>query len=79
MHPGPMRLSNGIRPADIEPDTLRKSVLGALRFGKPFVLDMLSLELTEDAVNDILEPVRGPCALSMAGHGGWLGGGGKWR
>ena len=30
---------------------------GALRFGKPFVLDMLSLDLSENSLNELLETV----------------------
>lgn len=45
------------KPSDAEPDTLRKLLLGALRFGKPFVIDMLSLALDEDMLNELLDPV----------------------
>lgn len=45
------------KPDDIEPEKLRKSVLGALRYGKPFLLDMLSLELSEASLNALLDPV----------------------
>ena len=33
------------RPEEVEPAALRKKLLGAIRYGKPFVLDMMSLEL----------------------------------
>ena len=45
------------KPTDAEPETLRKLLLGALRFGKPFVLDMLSLALEEETLNELLDPV----------------------
>ena len=46
------------RPADIEPERLRLGLLGALRFGKPMVLDMMSLELDEDGIKELFEAVR---------------------
>ena len=45
------------RPADCEPETCRKLLLGALRYGKPFVIDMLSLALDEEAFTSLLEPI----------------------
>ena len=37
------------RPSDAEPAVIRKLLLGALRYGKPFVIDMLSMPLEEAA------------------------------
>lgn len=37
--------------------TLRMLVLGALRYGKPLVLDFLALDLTEDSLRQMLDPV----------------------
>ena len=37
--------------------TLRRLLLGALRYGKPFVLDFLTLELNESSLNELLEPI----------------------
>ena len=34
------------RPDDVEPQSLRKKLMGALRYGKPLGLDYLSLTLT---------------------------------
>lgn len=45
------------RPADTDPEVVRKLLLGALRYGKPFVLDMLSLPLDVEALDDLLDPV----------------------
>ena len=33
------------RPDDVEPQSLRKKLMGALRYGKPLVLDYLSMAL----------------------------------
>lgn len=52
-----VNMAMAYRPDDTDPEVLRKLLLGALRFGKPFVLDMLSLPLTEEALADLLEPV----------------------
>jgi hypothetical protein len=46
------------RPADIEPDRLRKGLLGALRYGKPFVLDMMSMDLEEEAIRELFDAVQ---------------------
>ena len=46
------------RPGDIEPDRLRIGLLGALRFGKPMVLDMMSLDLDEDTIQELFDAVR---------------------
>ena len=46
------------RPQDIEPERMRLGLLGALRFGKPMVLDMMSLELHEDTIKELFESVR---------------------
>ena len=45
------------RPYDTDPVILRRLLLGALRYGKPFVLDMLSMPLTYEAVSELLDPV----------------------
>jgi hypothetical protein len=44
-------------PAEIEPEVMRKLILGALRFGKPFVLDMMSLELDHEALTSLFDAV----------------------
>lgn len=46
------------RPADIEPERLRKGLLGALRYGKPFVFDMMGMELDEDAIREIFDAIQ---------------------
>ncbi|XP_071117230.1 IQ motif and ankyrin repeat domain-containing protein 1-like isoform X1 [Haliotis cracherodii] len=38
---------NALRPADVEPDRLRIALLGAVRFGKPLVLDMMEIDMFE--------------------------------
>jgi len=45
------------RPAEIEPAALRRKLLGALRYGKPLVLDMLSLELEHDMIEAVFDAV----------------------
>lgn len=45
------------RPADVEPERIRIGLLGALRFGKPFVLDMMSLELDHEGVKALFDAV----------------------
>ena len=45
------------RSADVEPECVRKKLLGALRFGKPLVLDMMSLTPERQMVAEIFEPV----------------------
>lgn len=60
------------RPADIEPERLRKGLLGALRYGKPFVLDMMSLELDEESIRELFDAIQvcdpdlNPAPLVMA-------------
>ena len=46
-----------VRPDDVDADRLRKMILGSLRYGKPFVIDMLSLALDREAFDEMLEPV----------------------
>ena len=46
------------RPDDADPEVLRKLLLGALRFGKPFVVDMLSLELSRESLSDLFDPIQ---------------------
>ncbi|XP_046549030.1 IQ motif and ankyrin repeat domain-containing protein 1-like [Haliotis rubra] len=38
---------NALRPADMEPDRIRMALLGAIRFGKPVVLDMMEVDMFE--------------------------------
>jgi hypothetical protein len=45
------------KPSDADPVTLRKLLLGALRYGKPFVVDFLSMPLTHEALCELLDPV----------------------
>ena len=45
-----VNLAYAYRPADVEPDVLRRKVMGALRYGKPFIIDYLSMELDMDEV-----------------------------
>ena len=52
-----VNLAVACRPDAVEPESVRKLLLGALRFGKPFVLDLLSVELAVATVDDLLEPV----------------------
>jgi len=45
------------RAAEIEPASLRKKLLGALRYGKPLVLDMLSMELDHNLIEAAFDAV----------------------
>ncbi|KAK2170227.1 hypothetical protein NP493_1134g01036 [Ridgeia piscesae] len=38
---------NALRPKSMEPDVIRKAVMGAVRFGKPLVLDMMEVNMFE--------------------------------
>ncbi|XP_066303591.1 IQ motif and ankyrin repeat domain-containing protein 1-like [Branchiostoma lanceolatum] len=40
---------NSLNPVHMEPDRIRLAVLGAIRFGKPAVLDMLDVDMFETA------------------------------
>ena len=46
------------KPDDIVPERIRMALLGALRFGKPFVLDMMSLQLQSDEIEKLFEAVQ---------------------
>ena len=46
------------RPGDVEPEAIRIGLLGALRFGKPLVLDMMSLELDEEGISALFDAVQ---------------------
>ncbi len=59
-HPARYRdvnLAYAYRPADCEPEALRKKVMGALRYGKPLVLDYLSMELNQEAIAELFDAV----------------------
>lgn len=45
------------RPDDVEPQSLRKKVMGALRYGKPLVLDYLSIAIDKEAVVELFDAV----------------------
>ena len=45
------------RPDDVEPQSLRKKVMGALRYGKPLVLDYLSMAIDKEAVVELFDAV----------------------
>ena len=45
------------RPSEIDPASLRKKLLGALRYGKPLVLDMMSMELDHDLIEAVFDAV----------------------
>ena len=38
-----------IRPSDMEPERARMAILGAIRFGKPLVLDMMEVDMFQTA------------------------------
>lgn len=40
---------NALMPKDMVPDVIRMGVLGAIRYGKPFVLDMMEVDMFETA------------------------------
>lgn len=46
-----------MNPQEMEPDVIRIALVGAIRYGKPFVLDMLEVDMY-DAVERIFENIR---------------------
>ena len=52
-----VNLAYAYRPDDVEPTALRKKLLGALRYGKPLVLDYLSMAVDEEAVRALFDAV----------------------
>ncbi|CAB3998861.1 IQ motif and ankyrin repeat domain-containing [Paramuricea clavata] len=38
---------NALNPSNMEPDAIRLAILGAIRFGKPLVLDMMAVDMFE--------------------------------
>lgn len=42
-----INLIQGFRPENMEPESLRKALLGAIRFGKPLAFDMMDVDLYE--------------------------------
>ncbi|XP_028411970.1 putative IQ motif and ankyrin repeat domain-containing protein [Dendronephthya gigantea] len=38
---------NALNPSNMEPDVIRLAILGAVRFGKPLVLDMMAVDMFE--------------------------------
>jgi len=45
------------RPLEITPERIRKGLIGALRYGKPFVLDMMGLAIDRETVEGLFEQV----------------------
>ena len=41
---------NALSPSQMEPEKLRKSILGGIRYGKPFVLDLMDVDLWSELV-----------------------------
>ncbi|GFS01429.1 hypothetical protein ElyMa_004580900 [Elysia marginata] len=48
---------NSIRPADMDNNNIRRSLLGAIRFGKPFVVDMMEVDMF-DTCSDRFDEVQ---------------------
>ncbi|XP_029448139.1 putative IQ motif and ankyrin repeat domain-containing protein LOC642574 homolog isoform X3 [Rhinatrema bivittatum] len=48
---------NTLNPADMQPETIRMALLGALRYGKPLVLDMMEVNMFE-SVKRQLEQIK---------------------
>jgi len=49
---------NALSSKDMEPNRLRRSVLGAIRYGKPCVLDFMDVDLLDEVVRgfDVVQP-----------------------
>ncbi|EDO28821.1 predicted protein [Nematostella vectensis] len=41
---------NALNPTQVEPEVIRLALLGAIRFGKPFVLDMMEVDMFDTMV-----------------------------
>jgi len=52
-----VNLVQSYRPDDVEPNALRKKVMGSLRYGKPLIVDYLSIELDEAAIKETFDQV----------------------
>ncbi|BFZ16284.1 hypothetical protein BsWGS_19323 [Bradybaena similaris] len=50
---------NALRPADMESNNVRMCLLGALRYGKPFVLDMMEVDIFETCTDRFDEIIKG--------------------
>ncbi|KAK3800105.1 hypothetical protein RRG08_015071 [Elysia crispata] len=48
---------NSIRPADMDNNNIRRSLLGAIRFGKPFVVDMMEVDMF-DTCSDHFDEIQ---------------------
>mmetsp|Transcript_73596 Transcript_73596/g.221223 ORF Transcript_73596/g.221223 Transcript_73596/m.221223 type:complete len:264 (+) Transcript_73596:1129-1920(+) len=46
------------RPEDTSPERIRMALLGALRYGKPLVLDMMGLQLVHDEIDALFDAVQ---------------------
>lgn len=46
------------RSPELEKERVRKGLLGALRYGKPFVLDMMHLPLEEETIRPIFDDIQ---------------------
>jgi len=52
-------------PRDVETNSLRMSLLGAIRYGKPFVLDMLEVDMFQTVADRMEEITAGLMASIM--------------
>ncbi|KAK6188445.1 hypothetical protein SNE40_004616 [Patella caerulea] len=50
---------NALRPVDMEPETIRMALLGAIRFGKPFIIDMMEVDMFDVCVDRFDEIQKG--------------------
>ena len=46
------------RSPELEKERIRKGLLGALRYGKPFVLDMMHLPIEEDTIRPLFDDIQ---------------------
>ena len=44
---------NAVSKALMEPNKLRRSILGAMRYGKPFVLDLMDVDIWDEVQRDM--------------------------
>ncbi|XP_059144991.1 IQ motif and ankyrin repeat domain-containing protein 1-like [Physella acuta] len=54
-----------LRPSDMEINNIRRCLLGAIRYGKPFVLDMMEVDMFDTCVDKFDEVSKGLMASIM--------------
>lgn len=52
-------------PKDMAPNVVRMAILGAIRYGKPFVLDMMEVDMFDTVADRMNELAPGLMAMIM--------------